>query len=240
MNNNAVRDERIKKETGKYGMQAALLMAFGIIIETVVMCFIARTTTFVWLFDLLLLFFGAGYLLIRILKNGTVQDERIKEDTTRYTMQVLAIYTIGLFAEVIVKSFFLHAALKEWVGSLTILVIGMSYFSIQLFAHGLNTPASVVGVELPTTDSQRKSKAWKDYLITDAIIAAGWLVLDLMYPPMLFWIPLSNHVISAAATIVMEFVCTFLVGFLIDIVTFHIVSKIADRQIGNSVKNPKK
>lgn len=239
MNNNAVRDERIKKETGKYGMQAALLMAFGIIIETVVMCFIARATTFVWLFDLLLLFFGAGYLLIRILKNGTVQDERVKEDTTRYTMQMLAIFTIGLFAEVIVKSFFLHAASIEWAGSLTILVIGLSYFSIQLFAHGLNAPASVMGVELPTTDGQRKRKTWKDYLITDTIIAAGWLVLDLMYPQMLFWIPLSNHVVSVTATIVIELVGTFLVGFLLDIVTFHIVSKIADRQIDDNVKNPK-
>lgn len=226
-----IHDERIHKEIGKYGAQTAFLIILGITVKVVIEYFIAHEAPSIWLFDFLLAAVCACYFVIRVTINGSGNDERIIENRIHYAMHVLAILIIGLFGEVIVKFFILHSPSKEIAGSLTVFILGMAYFSLQLTVHGLNAPASVAGVEYPSSRVSYKHRTYKNYLVTDLLIALSWIALDFIYPDMLYWIPAGGKMVSAVPTVLIELFSVFLLGFLTDVLLYQIVFKISDKQI---------
>lgn len=227
--NEKIYDERIHKETGRYGMQTVFIMSFTLFIECIILKF-SHMPWYTWLFDLFLFISGFGYFLSKVLSNGTLKDERIKKDNQDSSMKVLLYYILFIFAELMIKFFIMHKPSKEWVGSLIILIIGMTYFSLQLYLHGLNAPSSISGLNLPEMETQYKKKTYKDYAVTNLLLAASWVFLDLSYPEILYYIPVSNKILSIVITVILELFTCFIIGLLMDIFTYKLTSKISQKQ----------
>jgi len=160
------------------------------------------------------------------MRDNSIKDERIRGEIGKYGVQTLLIFVLCLFGDIVYKALILKKSAEAYGSSLIILIVGLSYFSIQLYRKGLIVASTYKGIQTPVSKEKDKKHLKRNLLIDNMIFAAIIIAMDIKFGDEIFsYIYPQNLKVSMVLTIVLELVTVLVVGYGISLLVMKVSNK---------------